>query len=326
MPSDALKPISTSHMTSLAQSVITLINACEDKYIVLGDEETEQTLAQNSFSGTLSDYSENYSQTVASSPIIPEPNFKLNTGTRPRLRKRSSHSSGVEEVQLNRQIDLSNAFLLELLIVHVRKPIQEFQASVNAAVALLMSCLAYCYDVRILPSGARTPKGIRLEEIDLRIDAFADALELFDQKSAEQLQQIAMHGPSQVLDFMPRMETFLISSFLLAFRQSSMHLLKMLRHARELVEERQNRPTISKFQFPKGDTLKWLWSRDETDPIALLQEIGWAGHRAERQDSSSTSTSSSSSLTDETGITGEEAGSLHNEDEEISRQGGYNLQ
>ena len=55
----------------------------------------------------------------------------------------------------------------------------------------MTSSLAYCYDVPTLPSGALTPRGIPLHEIDLQVHIFAEALEQFDRDSAAALEHAA---------------------------------------------------------------------------------------------------------------------------------------
>lgn len=283
-PSD-MKPISVDLMSHLSQSIITLIGACENKFIVLDDDgiEDSSSVADDDMvqsPGCVSAL--DGSATPASS--VPEANLRLNSGVRSRSRARNSTapSSRVDYIKLNRQIELSSAKLLESIVMRLRAPIQEFQASTNEAVALLISCLAYCYDVPTLPSGAPTPRGIHLEEIDLRIDLFTDALTLFDQQSAEQLKLIAMQETGLALDFMPRMETFLISSFLLAFRQSSTHILKMLRHARQLVEQRQRRHDRLSIWIPHYSSLrKWLRTAGERDSMVLPEGARQAARRGD---------------------------------------------
>lgn len=283
-PSD-MKPISVDLMSNLSQSIITLIGACENKFIVLDDDGLEE-------SGLASDDDTEQSPgclnaldgSATPSSSVPEANLKLNSGTRSRSRARNSitPSSKVDHITLNRQIELGSAKLLESIVMRIRSPVQEFQASTNEAVILLISCLAYCYDVPTLPSGAPTPRGIRLEEIDLRIDLFTDALTLYDQQSTEQLKLIAMQETGQPLDFMPRMETFLISSFLLAFRQSSTHILKMLRHARQLVGERQRRNNRPRIWIPHYSSLrKWLRTAGERDSMVLPEGARQAARRGD---------------------------------------------
>ncbi len=57
---------------------------------------------------------------------------------------------------------------------------------------VIIACLAYCYDVPKLPSGAVTPKGIGIEEIDIRLELFSTAIANFDKASAEALSRAAI--------------------------------------------------------------------------------------------------------------------------------------
>ncbi|KAL7938148.1 hypothetical protein V8C35DRAFT_142676 [Trichoderma chlorosporum] len=288
-PSD-MKPISVDHMSNLSQSIITLIGACENKFIVLDDDGlNESDLAADDDPVQSPGYLSTIDGSATPSSSVPEANLKLNSGTRSRSRVRNSTTplSRVDDIKLNRQIELSSAKLLESIVIRLRDPVQEFQASTNEAVALLISCLAYCYDVPTLPSGAPTPRGIRLEEVDLRIDLFTDALSLFDEQSTQQLKLIAMQETGLSLDFMPRMETFLISSFLLAFRQSSTHILKMLRHARQLVEQRQRRHNRPRIWIPHYSSLqKWLRTAGERDSRVLPEGARQAARRGDLVDNS----------------------------------------
>ncbi|RAL60343.1 hypothetical protein DID88_000119 [Monilinia fructigena] len=120
-------------------------------------------------------------------------------------------------------------------------------------------------------AGIRAPAGIRLEEIDIRVDVLIDAIADFDRTSALALEgAAALHdlgGPQ--IDIMPRMETFLISSFLLNLRQAALHTLGMLRHSRVLVERRQERHGRKRIYLPQINWRKWLQSGGEADMLAL---------------------------------------------------------
>ncbi|KAL6883950.1 hypothetical protein HDV57DRAFT_436869 [Trichoderma longibrachiatum] len=285
-PAD-MRPISVDLMSRLSQSVITLIGACENKFIVLDEDDMEDSgLATDDDEMWQSPKCLNTLDITTPSSSVPEANINhnLNSGTASRSRTDTSvaQSSRVDYIKLNRQIRLSSARLLESIVMRIRAPVQQFQVATNEAVLVLISCLAYCYDVPTLPSGARTPRGIRLEEIDLRIDIFTDALALFDEQCTEQLKLIAMQETGQSLDFMPRMESFLISSFLLAFRQSSTHILKMLRHARQLVEQRQRRHDRTRIWMPQYSSLRWwLRTTGELDSMVLPEGARKAARRGD---------------------------------------------
>ena len=74
-----------------------------------------------------------------------------------------------------------------------------------------------------LPSGARAPKGISVEELDLYIGALQEALVTFDAGCSAALDSSAGQDvlEDQDLDILPREEMFLISSFLLNQRQAA---------------------------------------------------------------------------------------------------------
>ncbi|PTB70639.1 hypothetical protein BBK36DRAFT_1174993 [Trichoderma citrinoviride] len=265
-PAD-MKPISVDLMSRLSQSVITLIGACENKFIVLDEEDMED-------SGLSTEDDDGW--------LTPKCLTALDIANPSSTETPVGHSSRVDYIKLNRQIRLSSAKLLESIVTRIRAPVQQFQVSTNEAVLVLIACLAYCYDVPTLPSGAPTPRGIRLEEIDLRIDIFTDALASFDDQCTEQLKLIAMQETGKSLDFMPRMESFLISSFLLAFRQSSTHILKMLRHARQLVEQRQRRHDKTRIWMPQYSSLRWwLRTTGELDSMVLPEGARKAARRGD---------------------------------------------
>lgn len=66
------------------------------------------------------------------------------------------------------------------------------------------------------------PKGIIIEEIDLHLDSLRQALERFDADTTSALEDAAQlqDTEDQKSDIMPRVEVFLISSFLLNLRHA----------------------------------------------------------------------------------------------------------
>ncbi|POR33031.1 Putative membrane protein [Tolypocladium paradoxum] len=262
LPPMAMKPISTQYMTGMVQNIITLIGACENKFIVVGkDDNTEESSTDKEEQDL---------------PITPKPAAEPAQTTptaRPKFSKRKSHFDKVDSVKPVKEIEAGSAELLESVLARIQDPVQEFQGSLNDAASLVMLCLAYCFDVPTLPSGAPTPKGIPLEEIDLRIDQFTDSLRLFDTRSAEELKRAMMDQTGQSVDFMPRMETFLVSSFLLSFRDSAAQVLEMLRHARYLVDKRQRRHDRSRLWMPQYTSIRqWLSTRGEADAMVLPEK------------------------------------------------------
>ncbi|KAK7418365.1 hypothetical protein QQX98_003985 [Neonectria punicea] len=247
LPPSSMKPLSTAYMSSLVQSTVTLIGACENKFVVL---ENETRCAGDDLTTTDS-YASDYSEIRRMSTI-------------------DDYLRRVENAKPIRELEASSAILLESILERIRKPVLEFEVALKEAVVLVVSCLAYCYDVPKLPSGAPGPTGIHLQELDLRTDYFAEALTLFDASCATELKRSAMDNTVHGIDFMPRMETFLVSSFVLAFRQSALHVLQMLRHVRHVVEQRKANNDKSTIWLPRHTSIRqWLATGGESDGLVL---------------------------------------------------------
>lgn len=258
LPPIAMKPISVRCMTSLVQNIATLIGACENKFLLVGDEDQF---------GGLPDYEERH---VSVTPSIETGIAQRTQPITHGEKKRSRQKDPIENVKPVKEIEMGSCQVLELTLSRIRLPVQDFQTSMREAVDLLIACLAYCFDVSKLPSGTPAPKDVRLEEIDMRIDEFSASLATFDMNSAEELKRAAMEDTEQAVDFMPRMETFLVSSFILAFRDSATQILQMLRHARVLVEKRQRRHNKFRIWIPQYKNIrKWLTTGGETDAMVL---------------------------------------------------------
>lgn len=271
----SLKPISKHGMTSLVQNTITLIGACENKFVLLKnatslvDEEEEvvedlEGLALHR-AVPLARPQEDLQAPLAPNILnhVPEED---EDGNDPR-----DYLQKVEDVKPLREIGTGSAELLESLLKRIQGPTHTFEVSLKEASTLLLTCLAYCYDVSKLPSGVVRPRGIELQEIDIRIDNFTDALHRFDAQTTEELKSAASdEAGDEEVDLMPRMEMFLVSSFLLGFRQAATHILTMLRHARILVEQRKKRHDRSKIWLPHhADVWQWLSTSGEADAIVL---------------------------------------------------------
>ncbi|KAH6895513.1 hypothetical protein B0T10DRAFT_219100 [Thelonectria olida] len=247
LPPSSMKPLSTAHMSSLVQSTIALIGACENKFIVL----------------------ENENRCIGDDLTMTDSSFSETSNLR-RVSTVEDYLKRVENAKPIREIEGSSANFLETMLQRIRDPVQDFEKALQEAVALVVSCLAYCYDVPKLPSGAPAPKGIHLQELDLRIDLFTEALAQFDSDCATELKRSAVDPSGRSVDFMPRMETFLISSFVLGFRQAAMHVLQMLRHVRQVVEQRKTRNDKSTVWFPRYTSIrKWLITGGEQDGLVL---------------------------------------------------------
>lgn len=275
LPPTATKPITTDCMTSFVQNIVTVIGTCENKFVLLGTANDKPQQAR----------SHSQSDDAHQSP---------HKSGKARSRKKRKERL-VDDVKLVKEIEAGSTELLESVLARIREPVMDFHERLKESVALLTICLAHCLDVSKLPSGTPIPSGVHLEEIDIQIDAFADALVRFDANSAEALKAAATDRMAQTADFMPRMETFLISSFLLAFRQSAAQVMLMLRHARHLVELRQNRHGRSRLWMPKYASLgQWL----STGGLQTATTLSESSRRADKVDTSDKSATDSEGPTD----------------------------
>ncbi|OAA61491.1 hypothetical protein ISF_05570 [Cordyceps fumosorosea ARSEF 2679] len=263
LPPDLMRPITMNSITNLIQGIITAIGACENKFVLL-DASTAKPASTRPQTANVS------SSTTQSSQNLPKSS---------KVRKRKAgRRQRTEDVKPTKEIEAGNAELVEHLLTCIRDPVMTLHQSIKEAVSTLMECLAYCLQVTKLPSGQLAPTSISLSDLDTKIDRFADAVAAFDVQSAEALKAAATEPDNHALDFMPRMETFLISSFILSLRQSAAQVMLMLRHSRTLVELRQQR-SRSRLWLPKLSSLSpWPYSGG-ADPGAPVTEsrTGLAG-------------------------------------------------
>ncbi|TQV98718.1 Malate transporter, aliminium toerance [Cordyceps javanica] len=246
LPPDLMRPITMNSMSNLVQGIITVIGACENKFVLLGASTTKPTPRK--------------SQTPHASSSTSQ---SSHNDRQPRnVRKRKfGRNRQPEDVKPVKEIEAGSAELVEHILICIRDSVLDLHKSIKEAVTVLMECLAYCLQVAKLPSGEVAPKSISLSHLDVKIDQFAEAMAIFDVQSAEALKAAATEADGHALDFMPRMETFLISSFILALRQSAAQVMLMLRHSRTLVELRQQRNTRPHLWLPRfADLSQWLSS------------------------------------------------------------------
>lgn len=268
LPLDVLKPISTQGMAELVRDIIAVIGACENKLLMVGpeeDDEDQTSLDERSRPTTRGGEEGGDGQATATgSSVRPGPIQRL-TNTREEFLEK------LKLVKPSREMGDGDAELLESILVRIRGPVKEFDGAIVQAVSFLISCLAYCYDVPKLPSGAKAPTGILLEEIDLRIDSFEEALTAFDRDSMDEFKQlVASKGEELEVDILPRFETFLVSSFLMGLRQAASHIQLMLTHVRILVEARQARKDRVRIYWPHYTSLReWLSIGGESDAMVL---------------------------------------------------------
>ncbi|OAQ97966.1 hypothetical protein LLEC1_00528 [Akanthomyces lecanii] len=254
LPPDLMRPITTNLMTNFVQGIITVIGACENKFVLLGASTTKPAPVRSQTANALSSTSQSSRNTPKSGKA------------RKRKGKRSQHAEDVKPVK---EIEGGSAELVEHVLLCIRDPVMDLHQSIKEAVTILIDCLAYCLQVAKLPSGEAASESISLNDLDAKMDRFADAMVAFDAQSAEALKAAATETDGQALDFMPRMETFLISSFILALRQSAAQVMLMLRHSRTLVELRQQRNSRSRLWLPKFASLSQWLSSSGTEPSVV---------------------------------------------------------
>lgn len=273
LPPRSLKPISVTLMSRLVQVTICLINACESKYALAGYKYEENEQDAPSENPSDDEDSESDSDSDSDSESESDSDDKSGRETKKSQRK-SKYTRNLELVKPIREIESGDIEFLEHILSQIRGPTKSLQHQIQAALHLIICALAYCYDVPNLPSGAPTPKGISMEEIDLRINMFVEALTQFDHDSAAALEHAAsiQHGRKSRSDITPKMETHLISSFLISVRHAATQISEMLRHSRALVEKRQARHGRRRLYWPKIGWKKWLTSGGERDINALPED------------------------------------------------------
>ncbi|CZT43478.1 related to Lactobacillus putative histidine protein kinase SppK [Rhynchosporium secalis] len=288
LPPRDLKAISDTSMNKLVANTIALIGACESKYALMGDENDRETTfteedalkelekapglesgeSSRPGTGVDSSHDESEDQTQDTKGQKQKKKQKSRSKSKTRLQRKMDD---LELIKPQKEISSGDIELLKHLVGRITKPLADLQITIDRSVDAVTSCLAYCYDVPKLPSGARAPTGIQLEEIDIRVDILTEAMSSFDNDSASALGTGASTRDvdKPQVDVMPRMETFLVSSFLLNTRQAALHTLSMLRHARFLVEKRQARHDRRRFYAPRINWRKWLRSGGEEEPLTL---------------------------------------------------------
>jgi hypothetical protein len=321
LPPRDLKPISDTHMKKLVANTIALIGACESKYALMGDnddkkedEGKDEHQLKGVAEGANVESGDDSSRPVsrASSPhddsTDEKATKKKGKKKSKKVRKKTRLEQDIDNLELikpKKEIEFGDIELLKYLVSRIAKPLADLQEKIDRSVDVVTSCLAYCYDVPKLPSGARAPKGIELQEIDIRVDILTEALTNFDKNSAGALEgAAALHNLDHPqVDIMPRMETFLISSFLLNLRQAALHTLEMLNHSRVLVEKRQARHGRRRIYLPRINWRKWLASGGEEDMLALPENAkkgartGKTNKASEEDDDDDSATSKKSLLT-----------------------------
>ena len=240
LPPRDMKPVSVTAMKKMVANTIAVISACESKFALLGDDEAEEgALSEEQKPSTQkgkgarnddAEKSQGADAIVPSSTEAPDEFLVLN-----------QDKAELEMIKPRREIEFGDARLLRYLLMRVAKPYEDLHIVFARTVDVVTACLAYSYvrshsltlfqcifakdpqDVPHLPSGARAPKGIMIEEVDLHRSSLQQALTQFDVdtisafEGAVAMQELEGKEP----DVMPREEVFLLSSFMLNVRQAA---------------------------------------------------------------------------------------------------------
>ncbi|MCJ1461752.1 hypothetical protein MMC07_000351 [Pseudocyphellaria aurata] len=292
LPPQKLKSISTQTMKKLVANTVSIINACESKYALVGDVKTldspdssasRKDHPEPSSSDQNAREHENRDEPASKDKSTNIEHFEILKAQKSRLQ--ASESKSKEKIELDmikprREIESGDPELLRFLLKQVVKPYKDVQTCIDCAVNVVSTCIAYAYDVPKLPSGARVPKGIIIEEIDLYVDSLRQALLRFDADAASALEDAAQlqENADQNPDIMPREEVFLISSFLINLRHAASHIHSMLKCSRELVLEHQQRRGRQRIYPPRISWAKWLYTEGGED-----EALPAKGRKANRQ-------------------------------------------
>ena len=286
LPPRNMKPISVQAMKKLVANTIAVISACESKFALLGSDDDRQAfspeetepgceLVEGSKTPAVSALIKATSSLLTPKLPLPQEDASLEK-VRTVLEQDKAE---LEMIKPKREIEFGDARLLRYLLARVATPYENLHLVVARAVEVVSACVAYVYDVPTLPSGAKAPKGILLEELDVQIDILQKALLQFDADAASALEGAAtmeeLEGKEP--DIMPREEVFLMSSFMLNVRQAATHIEGMLKHSRELVERRQHRKGRRRVYAPRIKWSKWLYTGGEEDEA--LPDSGRKGNR-----------------------------------------------
>ncbi|ROT40724.1 hypothetical protein SODALDRAFT_272691 [Sodiomyces alkalinus F11] len=280
----SMKPITGKLMTGLVHNTITLIGSCENKFVMLrrntdlrrdeasrsrGSSRSSRRSSSSSRSSrrssSSSSSSSDNSRSSSDSTEDDDSEISIDTAT--------ATATATELVDPLLEVEMGNVEVFEAMISRIREPSTELVETIRRSAMVVTTALAYCYGLPKLHFGMPTPKRIPLEEMDIHIDAFLDALARFDRSSMAELERPAELEGSE-MNLMPRMETFLVSSFLLGLRQSAVRLLQMLHYARELVEQRQRVRFWTQIHIPRlSGWRQWLSTGGEYDAMVLPQSM-----------------------------------------------------
>ena len=282
LPPRDLKEISSRKMNKLVANTIAVIGACESRYALLGEEDDNEVEAKTRRSGGAD--KDDQKEGTQSNAIFRKRHAleDLTEESEKDVVEASAmdiEKSELDQIKPRREIEFGDARLLEYLLRKIKEPYKDLHSALDRTIEIVSACVAFVYDVPALPSGAKAPTGIALDELDIYMDTMREALTRFDSDTALALEgaSIIQELEGEEPDIMPREEVFLISSFLLNVRQAAQHIEDMLEHSRELVERRQARNGRLRIYAPR---IKWAsWLSTGGDEVEALPKAGRKSNR-----------------------------------------------
>lgn len=267
LPPRLLKPISKRSMKRLVANVVAIIGACESKFALLGEGNERVSNVDDGTEPKLAIVDRGLTQIDEKLLLEMEPHKKADR-------------TEIDLIKPKREIEYGDARLLQHLLKGISVPYTNFNIALSRAMDCVTICIAYAYDVPTLPSGAKAPKGLLIEEVDLHTEELNEAVRTFDSEITATLEGVVeIQGfDGQQLDVMPREEIFLVASFVLNLRQAANHIEEMLRTSRFLVLQRQLRHDRRRFYAPRIKWSKWLYSGGEE--VEALPPIGRKRNRS----------------------------------------------
>lgn len=190
---------------------------------------------------------------LGESHIYREPETTTHTGNNLGETEASSRpTSFIESIKPTKEIDHADAKVFLEFLRGIKEPILKLSDAISQSFNIVKLSVAYAYDVpekkvQILSSEPNKMPGLTLESIDNVLQTVAEAITLYDVTVPASLEKITLTD-KQALAFgdevlMPREEFFLISSFLLNFREFSNSMVSMLNETRMIIDIRKRRET-----------------------------------------------------------------------------------
>ncbi|ODQ67509.1 hypothetical protein NADFUDRAFT_21746, partial [Nadsonia fulvescens var. elongata DSM 6958] len=175
----------------------------------------------------------------------------------------------IDVMRPEKEIEYADETMLAVLIDTIRDPVTELSSIITESMSVIKSSLAYTYDVNYkrsffpkLTGKNDAAKQISLEKVDQFIQRLALTIKAYDFNIRLSLENMSINALSSATDadnyLMPRDELFLISSFLLNYREMANSVCKMLVDFRNLIEIRDRRQA-------RGAFGRKLWFSNLTD-------------------------------------------------------------